>query len=1026
MGSDKRSDESAVATPASQARSEKAPEQARDAGAGFGDVHGTTSLDGATISSEAGVDPGRSPASGLRGGYVPTFVPGELLAGRYRVVRFIARGGMGEVYEAEDQELGGRVALKTVRGEQVEGEKTIQRFKREIQLARKVSHPNVCRTFDLGRHRLPPAKPGEPETDLLFLTMELLEGETLTQRVKKLGRLAPQAAFPIVKQMAAALECAHEAGIVHRDFKCSNVLLVPGKVGERVVVTDFGLARGETDATVTGADDVLGTPAYMAPEQVRGGRAGPPADLYALGVVMYEMVTGSLPFPGESPLSIAVRRLKENPAPPRRLVPSLDARWEAAILRCMEREPEDRFESASDVVRVLEGETVPVGRKKRRLAFAAGAAAVVVAAAIGFWLARSRPAPAPTPAAPAAAEAPASATKPRRSVAVLGFKNLGQPQANWMSTAIAEMLRTELAAGGGVRTVAGENVARMKLELSLAETDSLAPDTLSRIRTLIAADYVVLGSYLALGKDKLRIDLRLQDAGGGELLTSSAAEGSESELFQLVSEAGLKLRAALGLGEVSAMDASEARASFPTDPAAARLYSEGLAKLRVFDALEARARLERAAAAEPRHPLIHAALASAWQALGYDAKARGESLQAFELAKELPREERLAVQGLHYETTDDWDKAVETYKALLVFFPDRLDYGLRLAAALTAAGQGKQALEVARELERLPAPDSADPRIDLAKAAAAKAMTDFPLQLEAARAAAEKATRQGARLLLAQARLAEGTALVNSGKLQEARRACEESGEIFAAAGDGGNVARSENIIAVSHARAGDMANAKRRFEKSLSAFRRIGDQRGIAAQLTNVALATLFLGNAAEARRLNSEALAISREIGDKSGVARALNNLAKTLDEMNDLPGARRRFEEAIAAYREIGESRNAALATSNLGEVLQRQKDLAGARRQFEASLELSRAAGARADSAVTLTLLAKLLVEQGDLDGAGRAQQDALALFRAENDRRGEAGVLRAQADLADERGAKDAAKRLRAQAERLDAETKAAR
>ena len=259
-----------------------------------------------------------TPAGGVRAPGAHGFAKGDLVAERYRIVRLIGEGGMGEVYEAEDLLLRERVALKTVRHEVASDEKVIERFKREIQLARKVTHPNVCRIFDVGLHRLPGTR-----ADLAFLTMELLEGETLAARLTRAGRLSPAEAAPLAVQMAAALDAAHSAGIVHRDFKSANVMLVgdgsASGLGLRAVVTDFGLARGKqaaTDPNITGDGGVVGSPSYMAPEQVEGKEVTGAADIYALGVVLYEMVTGRLPFVGDTPLSTAVMRLREDPVTP--------------------------------------------------------------------------------------------------------------------------------------------------------------------------------------------------------------------------------------------------------------------------------------------------------------------------------------------------------------------------------------------------------------------------------------------------------------------------------------------------------------------------------------------------------------------------------------------------------------------------------------------------------------------------------------------------------------------------------------
>jgi TolB-like protein len=535
-----------------------------------------------------------------------TFRPDDVLSQRFKIVRFLAQGGMGEVYEAEDLELGGRVALKTIRPEIATEPRIIQRFKREIALSRKVTHPNVCRIFDLFHHRM---EWGTGEAELSFLAMEFLRGETLASRLRAVGRMTSVEALPIVEQMAAGLAAAHRAGVVHRDFKSANVVLVPSEDGHRpekdgglrAVVTDFGLARsvdgGEGLSTGLG---MVGTSAYMAPEQVEGGEVTPAADIYALGVVLYEMVTGVKPFVGDTPLSTAVKRLKERPASPRVHTPDLDPSWEAVILRCLEPVPANRSASADHVVQVLKGDGVaPARRPSRGLPFrAALAATLAVLIVLGGLLAyRGLVSQGETAANAVKEKRPHQIVSARRSVALLGFKNLsGRAERAWLSVALAEMLSTELAAGGKLRTIPGENVARMKIELALTDAESLAPDTLGRIRANVGTDLVVLGAYLALGDkggQKIRLDLRVQDAAKGETVASLTETGTEGELLDLVSRTSVRLREALGISALTAPEAVAVRASMPKDPRAAQLYAEGLSKLRHFDALKARDLLVR-------------------------------------------------------------------------------------------------------------------------------------------------------------------------------------------------------------------------------------------------------------------------------------------------------------------------------------------------------------------------------------------------------------------------------------------------
>jgi serine/threonine protein kinase len=274
---------------------------------------------------------------------------GQIVAGRYRIVRQIARGGMSEVYEVEDNLVREHVALKILRRKTAADPDAAERFRREILLARRITHPNVCRIFEAGVHESVP-----------FLTMELLPGENLLQLVGRVGPMLPSDALPILEQVCTALTAAHQAGVVHRDLKSSNILLVPaagGARGFRAVITDFGVARAlqpDLDASIlTNTGMLVGTPAYMAPEQVEGKAITERTDVYALGVVMYEMLTAELPFTGANPLATAELRLKKAPRPPTDIIPMLELRWERTILRCLMLRPEDRFQTPAEVLESL-------------------------------------------------------------------------------------------------------------------------------------------------------------------------------------------------------------------------------------------------------------------------------------------------------------------------------------------------------------------------------------------------------------------------------------------------------------------------------------------------------------------------------------------------------------------------------------------------------------------------------------------------------------------------------------------------
>jgi serine/threonine protein kinase len=281
------------------------------------------------------------------------FKPGDQVASRYMIVRLIGDGGTGEVFEALDTALGVAVALKTLKPAVAGNAVQLERFRREIQNARKVTHPNVCRIFDMG------IQSGSGH-DRFFLTMELLGGISLAERLDRGHAFSPEAALPVMAQLAEGLDAAHAAGVVHRDLKPGNIMLLPAPAapgGERAVITDFGLAVSEeqSDMRLTQSDELVGTPDYMAPEQAESGPAMPATDIYALGLILYEMLSKRLPFDAAgTALATVLLRRRAPPRPLHEVAPDVPAAWEAAILRCLEREPSQRFASAGELVAALE------------------------------------------------------------------------------------------------------------------------------------------------------------------------------------------------------------------------------------------------------------------------------------------------------------------------------------------------------------------------------------------------------------------------------------------------------------------------------------------------------------------------------------------------------------------------------------------------------------------------------------------------------------------------------------------------
>ncbi|HWE25004.1 MAG TPA: protein kinase, partial [Myxococcales bacterium] len=862
-----------------------------------------------------------------------TFQPDDVVAGRYRVVRFIARGGSGEVYEVEDFELRTRVALKTLRPELADDDLLLARFRHEITLSRKITHPNVCRVFDLGFHRSERGR-------VTFLTMELLAGESLRRRITRTGAFATTEALPIVEQMVEGLSAAHEGGVVHRDFKSDNVMLVPpGATGAaRVVVTDFGLARGgQPSGFTTTSGGLQGTPAYMAPEQVEGGEIGPATDVYALGLVMYEMITGALPFEGGTAMEVALRRLTVRPPSPRRLVPDLDAAWERTILRCLEREPRKRYASVRGVSAALRGG----GGAARRLPFwpaAIGAAVLLLAASVvAFWAGHRGGA---TSLARDQAQA-------KNTVAVLGLRNLSdKADLAWLGTALAELLASEISGGGGLHRVPSETITRLRRELPLPQTTPLDAGALARVRAGVHADYVLGGSYLAVaapGEAKLRLEVQLQDTRTGETVASTTQIGEQGKLFEMVARAGTDLRSRLGVHALDPKGEAEARMALPANPLAARPYAEGLSRLRLLDALGARPLLEEATRVDPSFPLAHAALSEAYRRLGRHDDEEREARLANDHASQLPREQQLLVEANWRVARREWTAASDLYRSLYDFFPTTIDYGLRLADVQAQAGRGRDALETVGRVRRSAEAAERDPRVDIAEAQAAAAVNEYRRQDEAAKRAVAKARAIGAREL-------EGDALM------------EESSAA---------------------ALLGDRPRALQRAVEAHQLFLQIGNPYSVGHALLRRGNASWRTGDLIGARALFQQAQDMFAKLGDEGDLARALHGYANVESDL-DHPTALAIYRRALPMYERAGNLVGVEAMHANIGQQLARARQLDAAEKELRLALDLTQKLGQRHAEAIVNESLAGLYLDRGEPARALETMRRATAIAETIDD------------------------------------------
>jgi DNA-binding winged helix-turn-helix (wHTH) protein/tetratricopeptide (TPR) repeat protein/TolB-like protein len=572
---------------------------------------------------------------------------------------------------------------------------------------------------------------------------------------------------------------------------------------------------------------------------------------------------------------------------------------------------------------------------------------------------------------------------PRASVAVLGFTNLsGDPREAWLSTAFSDWLTTELTAGEQLRAIPAETIARMRMELALPEVDSLGRESLIRIRRNLGTDYVVAGSYAHLG-DKtdgpLRLDLRLQDTRSGETVGAISETGTPERLLDLVSRAGERLREKLGVRAVTREEAAEVATAVPLKSETAKLYSEGRAKLRTFDALSARNLLSEAVRVEPNYALSHAALATAWSRLGYDENAKAEAKKAFDLSGNLSRADRLLTEGLYREMSLDWEKAIEINRALFEFFPDNLDYGLALANLQVQANRWKEALKSIEALRELPSPLGDDPRIDLVEGYAARSLGDGKRADASIARGAEKARASGASLVLARARLDQAWTYENLGRFSEVAAAVGEAKQLYVAANDRRGLADATTIGAIALRNEGDYLGAKKAYEEAQSLYRQIGYRSGLAGENDNIGDTLIYLGDLTGALRSYQVAEAIYEEIGDRNGQALAKNGLGDVFLALGNLEKAKEMYKGSLEICLQIGNRGRQAEALAGIGQVHRVEGDLEQARREETEARAIFEEIGDKNEVAHVDLALAEVLMDGGSYAQARASATQAAQTF-----------------------------------------------
>jgi tetratricopeptide (TPR) repeat protein/predicted Ser/Thr protein kinase len=934
-------------------------------------------MGGATMDSNAtaGSFTGTGSGTGGAGGGAAILEPGRVLGNRYEILAVLGEGGMGAVYKVHDREVGGYAALKVIRPEMANRPEVLQRFKQELILARQVTHKNVIRIHDLG------------EADgVKFITMDFVEGHDLSSMIREQGKFSPDDAAGIIAQVCRALDAAHSEGVVHRDLKPQNIMV---DTQGRVKVMDFGIARsteGTGGMTQTGA--LLGTPEYMSPEQAKGQHVDARSDLFSLGIIFYEMLTGKTPFHADTMMATIFRRTQEKARPPLELDPTIPQQVNDVVVKCLATEPEQRFQSASEILVALGRQTttgsgtslpggtgfpaagggtgagtagtasgtaataLPTGAATlpptatvpvpaaggllggRRKWLAAGAAAVVVALAVAFFAFRGK--------APGGAAGAGTAAHPL-SLAILPFENAsGDASLDWLGSSLSEMLRTDIGQTEGFRTVSPDRLHEVLNALGVTPGTQIDSGLLGRVAGLTDADMVLSGQYVKAG-GQIRIDARIEDLAHQRTIPLKVEARDENALLGSVDQLAKSVQHNLELAP-KAVREMQASAFTPTSKSVPALkdYSQGLVLLRQGNQLEALKRFQSATTADPNFALAYSQLGQTYLQLGQDQKAQQASSQAVDLSSALPATEKYLIAAADAHIENNYDRAVQAYGELSKLLPNDSEVQYNLGLLSESHGNLADALKHYRRVL------AADPK-------------DFASLLGVGRAEIKSGNPQLS--------------------LDPLNRALSLSVELNNQQGK----ANALQAIGVAYQFLNRPQDALSNFQQSLEIKQKIGDKRGMAVSLDQIAQIEQTIGKPDDAAAHYQQELKIEKEIGDQSGMARALTNYG-------DLEQAQGRYDQALDAtkqalqiYMTLSDQTDQVTALNNIGNIYFKKGQYTDALTNFQQALQLQEKMTNPGNLAMVLNNIGQSYQKLGQYDKALASYLKTVETARKAGDR-----------------------------------------
>ena len=892
----------------------------------------------ATISDSLPATPASTGGRPLSGIYMKEAIlqPGDLIGARYEILSLLGEGGMGAVYKALDREVDRTVALKLIRPELASNPAILARFKQELLTAHQVTHKNVIRIYDIS------------EADgVKFITMEFVEGHDLRRILTDNGKLPTERAVEIIRQVCLALDAAHSAGIIHRDLKPQNIM-EEAKTG-RILVMDFGLARtiGGDGMTQTGA--LLGTIEYMSPEQSMGKTLDQRSDIFAVGLIFYELLIGKTPYKADTAMASLLRRNQERAVPAAELDSSVPKALSDIVSKCLERDLEHRYQNVQEILHDLDAFQgarptlasislpVPIAPAKPAMPWKwIAIGALVIAVMGGGWAFKSGVFHS------SSSGVTAEAKGPELSLAILPFQNSsGDTSLDQWGSNLADMLTTAVGQSAHLRIVSPDRLHQVLTDLRVTPGTPFDPTIISNIAKFSNADTLVWGKYFKNG-DKIHIQATVRDMKQGRDVPINLDAGSQNDITAPVNQLAELIRQNLAISS-DVQKELKASAFQPTSKSAAALsaYMQGVQMRRQGKNLEAVKLFQTAVQQDPEFALAYSGLAETNSALGYDSQAEQASRKAMELDSQLPLAEKYLIEANHARVMKDNKKAIETYEKLAASLPGDSDVQFALGSLYLDTGE-----------------------FDKARAQYAKVLKNDPKNLTAL--------------------LQTGWLEVQDGKPQAGLEPLNRAMSLAIELDNDEQKAQVFQALGVAYDGLNKYDEALRSVQQSLDINKRLGNKAAAAGNYAEIGDVQTYLGKPELALAAYNESLKLRREIGAKKDAASSLISIGSLYEDRGDYDKALDMYKESLQTQRDVGDAALQAVCLNNIGNVYLAKGQSEDALTYYQQALQLREKLNNPADIADTLHDLGEAYTRTAQYDQAMASYFRGLQLRRNAND------------------------------------------